>query len=234
MHSILLIEDDKQLAEVTCAYLELTGFKVHVAHSAKACWEKLQESFFALIILDLGLPDEDGLVLLRKLKSSQNATPIIVSSGRGSDEDRVAGLEFGANDYLTKPYTVKELLLRINLLITNKSGKVPNTGVIYLGGQKLDFDNQLIIDSTGREIVLTFHEQTVLFLLAKNAPRIYSREEIIDTTRLHEGPESVRAVDTIICRLRKKIEVDPKKPQIIQTKKGVGYRVNINVTLQKQ
>ncbi|WP_185843560.1 response regulator transcription factor [Pseudoalteromonas luteoviolacea] len=225
MHSLLLIEDDEQLAEVTCAYLELTGFKVEVANSAKACWEKLQDKSFALIILDLGLPDEDGLVLLRKLKSSQYLTPIIVSSGRGTDEDRVVGLEFGANDYLAKPYTVKELLLRINLLINNTLKKEPSERVVYLADKRVDFYNQVVLDDLGNEVVLTYHEQTVLFLLAKNAPRIYAREEIIDATRLHEGPESVRAVDTIICRLRKKIELDPKKPQAIKTKKGFGYRV---------
>ncbi|MDK1286474.1 response regulator transcription factor [Pseudoalteromonas umbrosa] len=224
MHTLLLIEDDEQLAEVTCAYLELTGFKVDRASSAKACWEKLQENSYALIILDLGLPDEDGLVLLRKLKNRQGLTPVIVSSGRGSDEDRVAGLEFGANDYLAKPYTVKELLLRINLLIDSTPNKMTGTDKVVLGDKTIDFDNQVVLDSSGSEVVLTLHEQTVLFLLAKNAPRIYTREEIIDATRLHQGPESVRAVDTIICRLRKKLEINPKKPQVIQTKKGLGYR----------
>ncbi|KZN55496.1 response regulator transcription factor [Pseudoalteromonas luteoviolacea] len=224
MRTLLLIEDDEQLAEVTCAYLELTGFKVDRAATAKACWEKLQGNSYALIILDLGLPDEDGLVLLRKLKNRQSLTPVIVSSGRGSDDDRVAGLEFGANDYLAKPYTVKELLLRINLLIDSTPNKTTGTGKVVLGDKTIDFDNQVVLDSSGSEVVLTLHEQTVLFLLAKNAPRIYTREEIIDATRLHQGPESVRAVDTIICRLRKKLEINPKKPQVIQTKKGLGYR----------
>ncbi|MBQ4838574.1 MULTISPECIES: response regulator transcription factor [Pseudoalteromonas] len=231
MHSLLLIEDDEQLAEVTCAYLELTGFKVDVVNSAKTCWDVLQTKSYALMILDLGLPDEDGLVLLRKLKSNNISTPIIISSGRGSDEDRIAGLEFGASDYLAKPYTVKELLLRINLLIDATSMQAITKGLMYLADKKLDIDNQMLLAHSGEEIELTYHEQAVLFLLAKNAPRTYSREEIIDATRLGEGPESIRAVDTIICRLRKKIEINPRKPQVIKTKVGVGYKIIVNARI---
>ena len=102
---------------MTSAYLELEGFLVVKAHNVKVSWNHITNRSFDLIILDLGLPDEDGLVLLRKLKASGTTTPIIVSTGRASDEDRIAGLELGANDYLVKPYTIKELLLRIKLLV---------------------------------------------------------------------------------------------------------------------
>ena len=186
---------------------------------------------FDLIILDLGLPDEDGLVLLRKLKASGTTTPIIVSSGRASDEDRIAGLELGANDYLVKPYTIKELLLRIKLLVGMRKPSKHETKQLKLGNYLLDFANKIVIDEATNEVNLTLHEQSILFLLAENSPRIYSREEIIDVVSISEGPNSVRAVDTRICRLRKQLECNAKKPAHIKTVNGLGYRLLLTASV---
>lgn len=231
VYSLLLIEDDEQLAEVTSAYLELEGFFVVKAHNVKVSWNHITNRSFDLIILDLGLPDEDGLVLLRKLKASGTTTPIIVSSGRASDEDRIAGLELGANDYLVKPYTIKELLLRIKLLVGMHKPSKPETKQLKLGNYLLDFANKIVIDEATNEVNLTLHEQSILFLLAENSPRIYSREEIIDAVSINEGPNSVRAVDTTICRLRKKLECNVKKPAHIKTVNGLGYRVLLSASV---
>ena len=224
MHSVLLVEDDQQLSEVTSAYLEVSGFRVATAASAEECWQQLEHQDFDVIILDLGLPDEDGLVLLRKLSTSGNQTPILVCSGRSSDEDRIAGLEFGANDYLAKPFRVKELLLRINLLVANKVAVKAKINRVALDGIVIEIDSRYVTDSSGEEISLTAQEQAVLFLLVENTPKVFAREEIIDATRLSEGPESIRAIDTIVSRLRKKLEPDNKKPKFLKTVQGVGYR----------
>mgnify|MGYP000654264831 CR=1 FL=1 len=224
MYSVLLVEDDQQLSEVTSAYLEVSGYRVATAASAEACWQQLEHQDFDVIILDLGLPDEDGLVLLRKLSTSGNQTPVLVCSGRGSDEDRIAGLEFGANDYLAKPFRVKELLLRINLLVANKVAVKVKINRVALDGVVIEIDSRYVTDSAGEEISLTAQEQAVLFLLVENTPKVFSREEVIDATRLSEGPESIRAIDTIVSRLRKKLEPDNKKPKFLKTVQGVGYR----------
>lgn len=231
VYSLLLIEDDEQLAEVTSAYLELEGFLVVKAHNVKVSWNHITNRSFDLIILDLGLPDEDGLVLLRKLKASGTTTPIIVSSGRASNEDRIAGLELGANDYLVKPYTIKELLLRIKLLVGMHKPSKRETKQLKLGNYLLDFANKMVIDEATNEVNLTLHEQSILFLLAENSPRIYSREEIIDAVSISEGPNSVRAVDTTICRLRKKLECNAKKPAHIKTVNGLGYRLLLTASV---
>lgn len=225
MNSILLIEDDVQLSEMTCAYLELCGLKVTAVPSANDCWSLLESKTFDLIILDLGLPDEDGLVLLRKIRAQNCDTPIIVSSGRASDEDKIAGLEFGANDYLAKPYKVKELMLRIKILLKSTQLSESSINLVKLGVTSLNLVSHELVNSDGHEIALTAHEYAVLKFLVKNAPRTHSRAAIIDATHLEEGPESSRAVDTIICRLRKKVEIDPKKPTVIKTVNGVGYKV---------
>jgi len=224
LYSVLLVEDDQQLSEVTSAYLEVSGYRVATAASAEACWQQLEHQDFDVIILDLGLPDEDGLVLLRKLSTSGNQTPVLVCSGRGSDEDRIAGLEFGANDYLAKPFRVKELLLRINLLVANKVAVKVKINRVALDGVVIEIDSRYVTDSAGEEISLTAQEQAVLFLLVENTPKVFSREEVIDATRLSEGPESIRAIDTIVSRLRKKLEPDNKKPKFLKTVQGVGYR----------
>ncbi len=224
MYSVLLVEDDQQLSEVTSAYLEVSGYRVATAASAEACWQQLEHQDFDVIILDLGLPDEDGLVLLRKLSTSGNQTPVLVCSGRGSDEDRIVGLEFGANDYLAKPFRVKELLLRINLLVANKVAVKAKINRVALDGIVIEIDSRYVTDSAGEEISLTAQEQAVLFLLVENTPKVFAREEIIDATRLSEGPESIRAIDTIVSRLRKKLELDNKKPKFLKTVQGVGYR----------
>lgn len=226
MTTLLLVEDDEQLISVIAAYLELNDFKVLQSGNAAGCLSVLERNRVDLIVLDLTLPDEDGLVLLRRLRASNNI-PIIVVSGRTSGDDRVAGLEFGADDYLCKPFLPKELLYRVNNILS-RSGVVDKTSndQVHFHGWRLDTSDKALFDDRGFEVQLTRHEFQLLTALARHPGRTYSREELIDMFNDLEGPESTRAIDITISRLRKKIEVNVKKPEKIITVKGLGYKLS--------
>lgn len=224
MHKVLLVEDDDQLREVIGAYLEVSGFSVTSVKTALECWQAVRNEKYSLVVLDLGLPDEDGLVLLRKLKTLNNQLPVIVCSGRGTDDDKIIGLEFGANDYLAKPFKMKELSLRINLLVGDGKSSPSAKHKIQFGDYIIDLECDSLTTANGTVVELTSHEYLILSLLAKHSPRILSREQIIDGTSNLNGPEHNRAVDTAICRLRKKLEADAKNPKHLKTVHGQGYR----------
>ncbi|MCY7295694.1 response regulator transcription factor [Alteromonas sp. a30] len=226
MTTLLLVEDDEQLLSVIAAYLELNDFKVLQCEDAAGCLMTIEHHHIDLIVLDLTLPDEDGLVLLRRLRAS-NSIPIIVVSGRTSGNDRVAGLEFGADDYLCKPFLPKELLYRVNNILS-RSGVVDKAldNQVHFHGWRLDMSDKALFDDRGFEVQLTRHEFQLLTALARHPGRTYSREELIDMFNDLEGPESTRAIDITISRLRKKIEMNVKKPEKIITVKGLGYKLS--------
>lgn len=203
--TLLLVEDDEQLLSVIAAYLELNDFRVLQSTDAGGCLRIMEHHHVDLIVMDLTLPDEDGLVLLRKLRVS-NSIPIIVVSGRTSGDDRVAGLEFGADDYLCKPFLPKELLYRVNNLLA-RAGVVNknNPQVVHFHGWRLDMEDKALFDDAEQEVQLTRHEFQLLTALARHPGRTYSREELIDIFNDLEGPESTRAIDITISRLRKKL-----------------------------
>ena len=226
MTTLLLVEDDEQLLSVIAAYLELNDFRVLQSKNAAGCLKTLEHHHIDLIVLDLTLPDEDGLVLLRRLRVS-NTIPIIVVSGRTSGDDRVAGLEFGADDYLCKPFLPKELVYRVNNILT-RAGVANKTAdeQVQFHGWRLDIADKALFDNRGFEVQLTRHEFQLLTALASHPGRTYSREELIDMFNDLEGPESTRAIDITISRLRKKIETNVKKPEKIITVKGLGYKLS--------
>ena len=223
--SILLVEDDIQLAEALSAYLTLKQYKTTVADTAKQAFEFANQGNFDLMLLDLTLPDEDGLVLLRKLRNRLK-TPIIITSGRNDSADRIAGLELGANDYLGKPFATRELELRIEHLLSSfgTNGAEKNTS-IAVGPHTLNLSMKTLISENKQQISLTPSEYSILQFLGQHPGRVFSREQLIDEMRSLDGPENPTAIDICICRLRKKIDTDPKRPSIIVTVKGFGYRL---------
>ncbi|GMM66829.1 response regulator transcription factor [Alteromonas sp. MTD1] len=221
MQSILYVEDDYQLGDVVQAYLDANGYRVMHCKDANTALMEVKRAEYHCVVLDLTLPDEDGLVVLRKIKGFSDI-PIIVCSARGAVEDRVSGLEFGADDYLPKPFSSKELLLRIKKLIERWSFSQPKQEILKVGSYSLDINRKALI-SDDDDISLTIGEYVLLALLAKNPGKVYSREQIIDSITGVNGPESTRAVDICISRLRKKIESEPKRPKLIKTSVGFGY-----------
>jgi DNA-binding response OmpR family regulator len=221
MQSILYVEDDYQLGDVVQAYLDANGYRVMHCKDANTALMEVKRAEYHCVVLDLTLPDEDGLVVLRKIKGFSDI-PIIVCSARGAVEDRVSGLEFGADDYLPKPFSSKELLLRIKKLIERWSFSQPKQEILKVGKYSLDINRKVLV-SDDDDISLTIGEYVLLALLAKNPGKVYSREQIIDSITGVDGPESTRAVDICISRLRKKIESEPKRPKLIKTSVGFGY-----------
>jgi DNA-binding response OmpR family regulator len=227
---LLIVEDDLTLREVIAAYLEEAGFRILLAENAKEFHVILSKKKVDLILLDLELPDEDGLVLARQLKS-KSTVPFIMVTARSNREDRITGLELGADDYITKPFDPRELVLRIRNVLERKgdqagaSIRAPDRSIVHFGGWSLLLDEHSLIHEDGREAVLTRAEFDLLAALGLAQNRVKSRDSLIDAVSYGSDPPSDRAIDVLISRIRKKIEVDPKKPEWIKTVPGHGYRL---------
>jgi DNA-binding response OmpR family regulator len=183
-----------------------------------------------LILLDLGLPDEDGLTLTRQIRA-RSSIPIIVITARRGREDRLAALELGADDYLTKPFDPEELVLRVhNILGRAKDGGGDGGGarleanVIESGGWKIDGGARSVTSPGGQDIILTAAEFNLLAALAKAPNRVLSRDYLLDAVSRNDDAPSDRLIDVLISRVRKKIEDEPKKPKFIITVAGSGYK----------
>lgn len=222
--TVLVVDDNIQHIELVAAYMETAPYTVIKAMSAQEGLDSINSKRqIDCIVLDLTLPDEDGLVLLRKIINSTDI-PTIICSARTSDEDRITGLEIGARDYLAKPFSPKELLLRVRNLI-NTSSKSNDSNTIAFHGFTIDLDMKSLTASDGRDIELTYQEYLILSKLASRVGKTFSRTELIDNIASLDGPENERAIDVTISRLRKKLEQDTKKPKILVTKKGFGYEI---------
>jgi len=223
LQNVLLVEDDAQLGEVVKAYLEVSELSVEHCETASEALMQAKTQQFSCVVLDLNLPDEDGLVVLRKLKQLNNC-PVIICSARCEVEDRIVGLEFGAEDYLPKPFSSKELMLRIHKLIALTSHNRDKAKSPKFAHYLLDEEKKSIWNShTDTLTHLTLTEFHILSCLVNHPGKVYTRGELIDAVSGVDGPENDRAIDVAISRLRKKIETDPKQPELIKTSVGFGY-----------
>lgn len=217
---ILLIEDDTRLAEMVRDYLGEAGFRVERAGSGSAGLALQAREPFDAIILDLMLPDMDGLDVCRKLRS-HGAVPILMLTARGDAMDRVIGLELGADDYLPKPFEPRELLARLRAIL--RRGRTP------IKGDQLRF-GRLEIDRGAREVrldgqarSLTSYQYALLLVLAEHAGRVMSRDALMDLLKSHPLDAFDRSIDVHISRIRAAIEDDAKKPRRVLTVRGAGY-----------
>ncbi|MBF0623635.1 MAG: response regulator transcription factor [Magnetococcales bacterium] len=230
---LLMVEDDLSLQAVMSAYLEQAGFTVLTAATAARFHALLAQAEPDLILLDLELPDEDGLVLARQVRA-RSQVPIIMVTGRTDSGDRVTGLEFGANDYVVKPFDPRELTLRIrNLLHLTSGGRWPQATAarerFVFAGLTLDCGTRRLLDAQGADIHLTHSEFELLRILVTRTGRVQSRESLLDAlARTPEG-SSDRAVDVLVSRLRKKLRKHGLTDQVILTVPGVGYRLAVPV-----
>lgn len=227
---LLIVEDDITLREVIAAYLEEAGFAILLAEDAKGFHQIIAKGQVDLVLLDLELPDEDGLVLARQLKSRSNI-PFIIVTGRADRQDRITGLELGADDYVTKPFDPRELILRIKNVLDRKGVtkllplRSNNIKIIRFGGWNLQLDKRSLFHEDGREAILTRAEFDLLAALGLAQGRVKSRDSLIDAVSYGSEPPSDRAIDVLISRVRKKVETNPKKPEWIKTLPGHGYRL---------
>ena len=231
--SVLIVEDDLALRELMAAYLEERGYRILLAEDAKGFHRAMAKGGVDMVLLDLELPDEDGLVLARQL-TSKSDVPFIIVTGRGGRDDRITGLELGADDYVTKPFDPRELTLRIRNVLGRKGNpdkippKRPEARPIRFGGWTLDAEERSLINEDGREAVLTRAEFDLLASLGLAQGRVKSRDALIDAVSYGSEPPSDRAIDVLISRIRKKIETNPKKPEWVKTVSGHGYRLMRN------
>jgi two-component system OmpR family response regulator len=219
---VLLVEDDRRLAELTAAYLQQHGLSVvHVADGEAGLHEGKRGSF-DVVVLDLMLPRLDGFDVCRALREASDV-PIVAVTARTEVADRVFGLEIGADDYLTKPFSARELLARIRSVVRRARGLVhPRARSIRVGRLSLETGSRrATID--GREIALTGYEFTLLRVLGERAGQVLSREQLLDFAKGGAEESFERSIDVRICRLRQKLGDDPKHPRLLKTVRGHGY-----------
>ena len=218
---ILVVDDDDGIRFLVKQYLNENNFLVTTSNSAENATEKIMIIKFDLIVLDVMMPGKSGLDFIRENKDSID-TPIILLTAKGKANERVQGLEFGADDYLAKPFEPKELTLRIKNIL-NKTKKNNQKRIIEFDNIKIDL-NKLLIFKNGNEFKINNTEKTILEKMINDPGKTFSREEIGKLIDLKKE----RSIDVIITRLRKKIEIDPKNPKYLQTLRGAGYVLWIN------
>lgn len=219
---ILIVDDDADLGELLQRYLGEHGFDVVTATSGKTMEQRLAENIFDLIVLDVILPDVDGLSLPQRLRGSHDI-PIIMLSSRGQDVDRIVGLEMGADDYLPKPFNPRELLARIRALLRRGKSRNDETALPRFGPFVLDARRRRLLRND-IEVALTAGEYTLLRALVERPNRVLSRDSLLDIVKRERGDEVFdRSIDVRVTRLRRKIEPDPANPVYIRTVWGEGY-----------
>jgi DNA-binding response OmpR family regulator len=226
--SVLVVEDDPALQRMILNYFVDNNIGTLLASNRQEMVERLDDSEVSLVILDLRLGSEDGLDLLREVRSSSDVPVIIVTGHRRDDIDRVVGLELGADDYLTKPFNLRELLARVRAILRRfDAGRVapardPERGRFRFSGWQLDRRIRQLTDPAGAKVALTKGEYAMLLAFLEAPQRPLSREQLLQATRVHEDVFD-RSIDVQILRLRRKLERDPSAPRVILTERGVGY-----------
>jgi DNA-binding response OmpR family regulator len=225
---LLVVDDDEEIAALIARYFGNYGFRVSAAVDGSAMRAAIARQTVDVVLLDLGLPREDGFELTRYLRAHWRGAIIIVT-GRGESVDRVVGLELGADDYVTKPFDLRELLARVRSVLRRMSPAPAEpepascAAAMQFAGFRLDPDARVLSDPRGEDIPLTTGEFELLSLLLDHPNRVMSRDEIMGHLHGRDTGPFDRAIDVQIGRLRRKIESDPAKPQLIKSVRGAGY-----------
>jgi|SRR5664280_17362 len=221
---LLLIDDDARLSSMVADYLGHSGFEVETAGSLGAGRDLLGRKEFDALVLDLMLPDGDGLDLCRELRGTQRTRqlPLLMLTARGEPMDRIVGLELGADDYLPKPFEPRELLARVKALLRRASPLPADGDVLRFGRLEIDLGAR-IARLDGKPCDLTGHQFDLLVVLAQSPGRVLSRDQIMDSLKGHPLEAFDRSIDVHISRIRAVIEDDPKTPRRVLTVRGAGY-----------
>jgi two-component system OmpR family response regulator len=224
---ILIVDDQKEICDVVQEYLSGEGYRVSAAHDGAEMRRALAQAPADLVILDLMLPGEDGLTLARALREESNVG-IIMLTGRGETVDRIIGLEMGADDYLPKPFHLRELLARVKTVLrrvqTRSTEKpAPARSRARFSGWRLDLSSRELWSPSGQEVRLTTGEFDLLSAFVSNANQVLSRDRLLDLARNREAGPFDRTIDVQVGRLRRKLEDDPQHPAMIKTVRGSGY-----------
>jgi two-component system OmpR family response regulator len=220
--SILLVEDDEKLARITAKYLESHGLHVELAFDSQQALASAKRQSFDLVLLDIMLPGRDGLEVCRAIRERQDV-PIVMLTARAEEADRVLGLESGADDYVTKPFSSRELLARIRAHVRRARGRTgPADKVLRAGRLTLD-TGALTVSFDGKPIALTGYEFALLRAFVERPGRVLSREQLLDIAKGSAEDAFDRSIDGHVSRLRHKLGDDPRHPRLLKTVRGAGY-----------
>jgi len=220
---VLIVEDDRNTAALIKTYLEKEGFQTAVVHDGEEALNMIKTSNPGFVILDIMLPKIDGWEVCRRLRSFSDV-PVLMLTAREEEIDRVLGLSLGADDYVVKPFSPRELLERVKAILRRaRPVQSPKVKLLCKGGLVLD-PEKLKVTLHGRIISLTSHEYKLLYALMRSPGQVFSRSELLDHFYQHGEVVVDRVIDVHIGKLRQKIEMDPARPQYIQTVRGFGYR----------
>ena len=230
---VLLVDDDESVRRLVDDYLVQNDFRVSAAVTGGELMSAFAREVIDLVLLDLRLPGEDGMQLLRQLRA-QSQIPVIILTGRSEEADRVMGLELGADDYLTKPFSPRELLARIRTVLRRAhAGQevhgAPVCRAYRIPGWELNLRTRRLTGDDGAQVALSNGEFNLLAALLSTANRVVTRDQLIEMSRRYDNEVYDRAVDVQILRLRRKLERNPAEPQIILTERGAGYRIAVPV-----
>ena len=225
---VLVVDDENLIVRGIRFSLEQEGMEVDCAYDGEEAVQKAKENEYDIILLDVMLPKLDGFEVCQQIREF-SSVPVIMLTAKGDDMDKILGLEYGADDYITKPFNILEVKARIKAIIRRTKKKAPekeNRKVVEKGDLHLDCDSRRL-NIGGKEINLTAKEFDLLELMALNPNKVYSRDHLLNAVWGYDYPGDVRTVDVHIRRLREKIEANPSEPKYVHTKWGVGYYFNV-------
>ena len=223
MTTILIVEDERKIAQIAADYLHRAGFAVDIAADGASALDRVRSRPPDLVVLDLGLPRVDGVEVARTLRAGSDV-PIIMLTARVEEDDRLLGLEVGADDYITKPFSPRELVARVQAVLRRSRSRPLAGEIVRAGDLTLDLP-RLKLTRDGQTIDLTATEFQLLATLARQPGRIFTRAQLLDAVRGTDVESFERAIDTHVKNIRRKIEPDPRNPRYVETVYGLGYRM---------
>ena len=221
---ILIVDDDVNIAELISLYLNKECYDTQIAYDGEEALNMVKEKEYDIVLLDVMLPKLSGFEVCQSIREF-SSVPVVMLTAKGDDMDKILGLEYGADDYITKPFNILEVKARLKAIMRRTARKAPEetrSKVVEAGDLRLDCEGRRV-SIAGKEVNLTAKEFDVLELLVFNPNKVYSRENLLNIVWGYEYPGDVRTVDVHIRRLREKIEANPSEPRYVHTKWGVGY-----------
>jgi two-component system OmpR family response regulator len=235
---VLIVDDDRDIRELIAAYLEKNGMRTTLAANGRQMRAALESGAPDLVVLDLMLPGEDGLALCRELRAGKfRAIPVLMLTARGEEVDRIIGLEMGADDYMPKPFAVRELLARIRAVLRRTRMLPPNIQVtesaelLGFGDWRLDTTARHLLDAGGTMVALSGAEYRLLRVFLDHPQRVLTRDQLLNLTQGRDADQFDRSIDLLVSRLRQRLRDDAREPRYIKTLRSEGYVFSSGVTL---
>lgn len=220
-HTILVVDDERPIAEILKYNLEKDGFQVILAFDGEEALQRVEQNDPDLIVLDIMLPGKDGFTVCREIRL-RKSTPIIMLTAKETEIDKVLGLELGADDYVTKPFSARELSARVKAILRRSVDNRENHRKLAQGELAVDLD-EMDVTNRGKPVILTHREFTLLVELMQKPGHVFNRQQLLNQVWGYDYIGDERTVDVTVRRLREKLELNPAKPEYIHTKRGVGY-----------